>query len=234
MQISSKQSQIKRVRTLLAMLNRTEKQQKCMCECVLYGSCGNQHFHEQMSILEKSTNGEIQKLNSKYVRLELGELTPHNIKQLRIINRTVFPVLYTEKFYTDLLKRPKFCRLAYFNDIVVGAVCYRIESPTGNDNSTSKKCYIMTLGCLAPYRRHGIGSMLLKYVLHKCRKNNQIKSAYLHVHIENEEAIKFYQKFGFEVAGRVESYYHRLSPQDAFILEKQIDHSEPVSSSDSE
>ena len=41
---------------------------------------------------------------------------------------------------------------AYFNDIVVGAVCCRVEV---EDRRT--KLYIMTLGCLAPYRRQGIG-----------------------------------------------------------------------------
>ncbi len=186
-----------------------------------------------MAANDNAVNGTITKpKTSSDVRIELGELTPHNVKQLRIINRTVFPVMYTDRFYTDLLKHPQFCRLAYFNDIVVGAVCYRIEGVAGSD--TAKKCYMMTLGCLAPYRRYGIGTMLLRHVLHKCMKNKQIQSIYLHVHIENEEAVKFYQKFGFEITSKVENYYHRLDPQDAYILEKQLDHSVPVSDSDSE
>jgi len=41
---------------------------------------------------------------------------------------------------------------AYFNDIIVGAVCSREEKADGQ-----KRLYIMTLGCLAPYRRLGIG-----------------------------------------------------------------------------
>lgn len=41
---------------------------------------------------------------------------------------------------------------AYFNDIVVGAVCCRVDT---SDNK--KRLYIMTLGALAPYRRLGIG-----------------------------------------------------------------------------
>jgi len=41
---------------------------------------------------------------------------------------------------------------AYFNDIIVGAVCSREEKLEGQ-----KRLYIMTLGCLAPYRRLGIG-----------------------------------------------------------------------------
>ena len=44
--------------------------------------------------------------------------------------------------------------LAYYNDIVVGAVCCRVDK---SDNG--RRLYIMTLGCLAPYRRLGIGKL---------------------------------------------------------------------------
>lgn len=42
--------------------------------------------------------------------------------------------------------------LAYFNDLVVGGVCCRVEI-----EGDRKRLYIMTLGVLAPYRRLGIG-----------------------------------------------------------------------------
>ena len=41
---------------------------------------------------------------------------------------------------------------AFFNDIVVGAVCCRTDLQSG-----ARKLYIMTLGCLGPYRRCGVG-----------------------------------------------------------------------------
>lgn len=41
---------------------------------------------------------------------------------------------------------------AYFNDLVVGGVCCRVEV-----EGDQKRLYIMTLGVLAPYRRLGIG-----------------------------------------------------------------------------
>ena len=42
--------------------------------------------------------------------------------------------------------------IAYFEDMIVGAVCCRVDTV-----ATASSLYIMTLGCLAPYRRTGVG-----------------------------------------------------------------------------
>ncbi|KAA0190552.1 N-acetyltransferase NAT13 [Fasciolopsis buskii] len=170
-------------------------------------------------------------------RIELGQLTAHNIKQLRLINQVVLPVSYAEKFYSDLLKNSHMCRLAYFNDIVVGAVSYRIDNIATrpgeyvSEDSVSnshflKKCYIMTLGCLAPYRGLGIGTVMLKHVVKFCKKHGGIKSIYLHVHVENSGAVAFYKHFGFDITGEVEDYYRCVEPKTAYILEKQLGQSD--------
>ena len=44
----------------------------------------------------------------------------------------------------------------YFSDILVGAICARVEPAEGS----TFKVYIMTIGVLAPYRRLGIGALL--------------------------------------------------------------------------
>lgn len=43
-----------------------------------------------------------------------------------------------------------------------------------------------------------------------------------HVQLNNEEAIHFYQKFGFKIAGTKEDYYKRIDPPHAYILEKDL------------
>ncbi|KAK4473755.1 hypothetical protein MN116_003095 [Schistosoma mekongi] len=185
---------------------------------------------DQIDTVEQKNRGN--DASKVYKKIELGQLTPHNIKQFRLINQTVFPVTYTEKFYSDVLKNSKMCRLAYFNDIVVGAVSYRIENIMvknadlaaddnyGQTNQTVKKCYIMTLGCLAPYRGYGVGTLMLKHVIKSCLKHGGIKSIYLHVHIGNEGAVAFYKRFGFEITGEVNDYYRRIHPQTAYVLER--------------
>lgn len=149
--------------------------------------------------------------------IELGEITSHNIKQLKKINQIVFPVSYNDKFYKDVLDVGELAKLAYFNDIVVGAVCCRIDL-----SENKRRIYIMTLGCLATYRQLGIGSAMLKHVLDICERDGNIESVYLHVQVNNEIAIEFYKKFGFEIVERKEQYYKRIEPADAFVLSKKI------------
>ena len=46
--------------------------------------------------------------------------------------------------------------------------------------------------------------------------------AYLsrHVQVNNEDAIKFYEKFGFEIVEQNQNYYKRIEPADAYVLQK--------------
>ena len=88
--------------------------------------------------------------SSELGRIDLGDVTPHNIKLLRKVNQVVFPVSYHDKFYKvsvhqsvqpspgqqknkpiclqDVLDAGELAKLAFFNDIVVGAVCCRVDT----------------------------------------------------------------------------------------------------------
>lgn len=108
--------------------------------------------------------------------IELGDVTPHNIKQLKKLNTVVFPVSYNDKFYVDVLEAGELAKLAYYNDIVVGAVCCRIDT---TDNQ--RRLYIMTLGCLSPYRRLGIGTVMFEHILNYAEKDGNFDSIFLWV-----------------------------------------------------
>ncbi len=43
--------------------------------------------------------------------IELGDVTPHNLKQLRKLNQVVFPVIYNDKFYRDVLEAGELAKL---------------------------------------------------------------------------------------------------------------------------
>ncbi|OUC47907.1 acetyltransferase, GNAT family [Trichinella nativa] len=143
---------------------------------------------------------------------DTGHHTPQRI------NGIVFPVNYNARFYEDVLSTTNIAKFAYFNDIVVGAMCCRILLV-----NNEKKLYIMTLGCLPNYRRFGLGTMMLEHVFDYCRKNSSISGIFLHVQVNNDVALEFYRKFGFEVHSVVENYYKRITPADAFLLVKRLD-----------
>ncbi|PIK60315.1 putative N-alpha-acetyltransferase 50 [Apostichopus japonicus] len=84
----------------------------------------------------------------------------------------------------------------------------------------ARRMYIMTLGCLAPYRRLGIGTVMLKHVLKYCEKDGNIDNLYLHVQINNESAIEFYKHFGFEIIETKQHYYKRIEPAEAHVFTK--------------
>ena len=73
-----------------------------------------------------------------------------------------------------ILKAKTFLISAYYNDVVVGGVCCRIDITKGE-----RRLYIMTLGCLAPYRRLGIGTLMLKHVLNFVEKDGNFHSIFL-------------------------------------------------------
>ena len=54
----------------------------------------------------------------KNTRIDLGDVTPHNIKLLKKVNQVVFPIVYHDKFYKDVLEAGELAKLAYYNDVV--------------------------------------------------------------------------------------------------------------------
>lgn len=102
------------------------------------------------------------------------------------------------------------------------------------------RLYIMTLGVLVPYRRLGIGTFsifltiarqylklvlgtkLLNWVFDYAKRKPEIDEIYLHVQINNEAALNFYKKFGFEVAETIQGYYKKIEPSDCYLLTKSL------------
>lgn len=64
------------------------------------------------------------------------------------------------------------------------------------------------------------GGRLLVHVLETAQQDEDVLEAYLHVHVANTDAIRFYKKYGFIERGIVQRYYKRLNPPDAVLLWK--------------
>ena len=220
-----------------------------------------------------------------------GPINPANVGTLKVLNEAVFPVRYSEKFYKQVPSTPgDLTKYSYYRDIVVGAICCRLEDAPAAPEGSDDKCppglraYIMTLGVLAPYRGMKIGTQLLEMALSglaarnaavdreladadgdgeggeggaaaagggdggdgdagakpsaakkqkagahekkKEKKNDprakRIHEVFLHVQSNNEDAMTFYAKFGFEKGETVEDYYKNVEPRSAVILRKRL------------
>lgn len=118
----------------------------------------------------------------------------------------------------------KFC---YWNGLVVGAVCARVEDVSGEEHHR-QRLYIMTLGVLAAYRGRGAGSQLIQSILDYFDQEKDgelmgVDEIVLHVQVSNQDAIRFYtQRFGFVQGEMVENYYRRIDPPHCFLLSKKL------------
>jgi ribosomal protein S18 acetylase RimI-like enzyme len=148
----------------------------------------------------------------------LGTLTEKNVKLVKLLNEVAFPVSYNDNVYEEILLYPDYGRLAYYNDVMVGAICCRVEK-AGTNGHANKRLYIMTLGVLEKYRRHGVATQLMEYVLNKLESETDIEAVYLNVQTSNAAAIKFYEKFGFKNVKLAENYYRaNIEPPHAYVL----------------
>ena len=96
------------------------------------------------------------------------------------------------------------------------------DIPTG----TKSYCYIQTLALLSPYRSKGIAAGLLEVVTTTlCREQCYAETATIYAHVweENDEALEWYIKRGFQVSKDVlKGYYRRLKPDGARVVWKDI------------
>ena len=112
-----------------------------------------------------------------------------------------------ENVYKDALVKPEFSWVAMKRGKIVGAVMLHDE----ND-----KVCIRTLAVDAVERGQGIGCMLVAKAIETASERNQ--SLYLHVQVDNQEAIELYRRLGFAVAERLANYYRRLACTDCFVM----------------
>lgn len=150
-------------------------------------------------------------------QVRLVNLREEDLWQLKKLNAVLFPIKYQDREYTYALASGAFSKLAFYGDTCVGSVACRLERSFGG-----RRLYIMTLGVLAPYRRLGIGSKLLESILELCQQTHDIDEVYLHVQINNEEALALYKKFDFKIQETIQNYYKHIDPPDCYLLSKEI------------
>ena len=96
----------------------------------------------------------------KELKVDFGKLTKQNVEQFRVLNYMTLPIVYSEDFYNRLTNESRYSSLAYYKDLLVGAVSCRYEDhkDEAGNLTGNKVVYIMSITVLCPYRRYNIGS----------------------------------------------------------------------------
>ena len=146
-------------------------------------------------------------------------LRSKNVEALKLLNRVIFPVSFPDSIYKECMATD-LTQLAYHNDVLIGGIAVCLDKlPHGKT-----RVYIVSCGVLAPYRGYGVGTSLLNKLISQAGKDVSIEELQCHVQATNEEAVQFYERFGFIQGERVDGYYKKLpqEEQTAIIMSKKL------------
>ncbi|CAD6445637.1 18c28af9-8d03-4fd8-b6c3-ac068d45e48d-CDS [Sclerotinia trifoliorum] len=171
----------------------------------------------------------------------------HHIQPLRRINALLLPIAYPDAFYHAITSPPpasipiplSFSRVVTYTSSepnsepkVVGSIICRIDpsppsSPNAQPPADTYSIYLQSLTLLSPYRSLGLATALLNSVIESATSTRiplgvKIEGLYAHVWVENQEALEWYNKRGFEKGELIEGYYRRLRPQEAWVLRRRF------------
>ncbi|MBN3303950.1 NAA60 acetyltransferase, partial [Amia calva] len=132
-----------------------------------------------------------------------------------------FPIEYPDSWYRDITSNKKFFSLAAtFKCGIVGMIVAEIKGRTkvhkedGDILASSfpvdtQVAYILSLGVVKDFRKHGIGSLLLESLKEHISTTAQdhCKAIYLHVLTTNNTAIHFYENRDFKQHHYLPYYY---------------------------
>jgi [ribosomal protein S18]-alanine N-acetyltransferase len=134
------------------------------------------------------------------------------------INMVSLPEHYSDYFFDSLLRElPEAFIVAEVDDNVIGYIMCKIEFGFSNFRKLGfvKKGHVVSVAVLDQHRGKGIGKALMLEGISGVvsRKSDEI---YLEVRISNTQAIRIYEKLGFQIKSRLRSYYR--DGEDAYLM----------------
>lgn len=150
------------------------------------------------------------------------EIRPDDFDTIKRLHEELFPVKYSDSFYTDACNKiinnnPLYTCLAIdrVTEAIIGFLlgqCVHVDvcedkGIISSKSSTNEVLYILTLGTVAKYRRIGLASKLIAQARMYCSQSQSCGAIYLHVIYYNITAIKFYERNSFEYYSTLENFY---------------------------
>lgn len=143
--------------------------------------------------------------------MEILKFKPEYLKEVILIERECFPEKepFPPEIFLYIWRKFKdgFLIAKEGNEILGFGICKK----------EGEKGLIFSLAVRRKEQGKKIGTQILKNLLENLKKRG-IKVVELHVKENNERAIKFYQKFGFEIKEKIQNYYSDKS--NAFLMTK--------------
>merc|ERR1711970_1209372 len=169
-----------------------------------------------MGVSKKTLTREQQ--GTKMGRIRLEEVTSTNLTLLRDINQKIFPILtvtnMSDNQWSQFVKKDSgFAFLAYWNDMLAGAVCCQLTDNNG--------LYLRFIGTLNRHRRKGVAKKLMQRVLEEA-KARDVHNIVSYVRNDNKAAIHINQKFGFGITSN-----DKRDPS-LYMMEKMLHNNNPV------
>ena len=134
------------------------------------------------------------------------------------INMVTLPEHYSDYFFESLLRElPEAFIVAEADNVVIGYIMCKIEFGFSNFRKLGfvKKGHVVSVAVLEQHRGNGVGKALMLEGIDGVltRKSDEI---YLEVRISNIQAIRMYQKLGFQIKSKLRTYYR--DGEDAYLM----------------
>lgn len=150
--------------------------------------------------------------------IRLRSFQQADLERLYRIDQVCFPpgIAYSKAELRYFIQHPRsFAIVAEDGPGRIAGFCVAQESMLEG----TRLGHIITIDVLPEARKQGTGRALMEAVETRFRVLD-IERVRLEVAVDNLEAQAFYQKMGFEAAGRIRGYY--LGRLDALVMEKEF------------
>ncbi len=142
----------------------------------------------------------------------IRDMTEDDVAAVARIEKMSFSLPWSETSFLSETHKPRALpRVAVIDDTIVGYIC---------SDYVGYECHILNLAVHPDYRKKGIATSLVEYILEQLRLK-ACRFLYLEVRASNYAAKKLYQSFDFKIVGTRKNYY--VGPvEDAVIMMLEI------------
>lgn len=141
---------------------------------------------------------------------EVAVMDMLHIKELALLEKSCFSEPWSEDGFIEELSNP----LAVFK-VAIDTSSNKVIGYVGMHHILDEG-YITNIAVMEEYRRKGVAKKLMKS-LFKYAKEKDMSFISLEVRVSNQNAVDFYENFGFKTVGTRKNFYNSPT-EDAYIM----------------